>query len=104
MRAATATSIPVTRTPRPRSSLKGPALATGDLEIVATARDATGRITSARLTVWVAGPSAKPEREAKEPALTLQLDRRSYRPGETAKVWVSANTRGRPILIVLEGA
>jgi uncharacterized protein YfaS (alpha-2-macroglobulin family) len=81
-----------------------PAAAQGELQVVAAARDSTGRTASAILSLWVAGPEAKPARETREPQLTVRLDRRTYRPGDTARAWVSSNTRAKPILVTVEGA
>jgi alpha-2-macroglobulin len=86
-----------------KASATVPAKVQGDLLIEATALDPTGRKTSARYTIWVVSPDYKPQKEPVEPTLTVRLDRRTYRPGETARVWVSANTRTRPILVTLEG-
>jgi hypothetical protein len=87
-----------------RATAAVPAAAPGELEIRALARDATGRETLALLSVCVAGAGARPENESREPTLTLRLDRRGYQPGDRARIWVSANTHDRPILVAAEGA
>jgi hypothetical protein len=86
-----------------KASAKVPAKAEGDLIITAAAVDATGRKSSAELSIWVADASAKVGRETREPMLWIKLDRRNYTPGDTVKAWVRTNTGGRPILLTVEG-
>jgi uncharacterized protein YfaS (alpha-2-macroglobulin family) len=79
-----------------------PAGAEGTVIVTATAPDQTGRLASAELSVWVAGPFAKRE-VAKEPQVQMRLDRKSYRPSDTATAWITTNVSGRPLLITVEG-
>jgi uncharacterized protein YfaS (alpha-2-macroglobulin family) len=80
-----------------------PAGGEGTVIVTATALDQTGRLASAELSVWVAGPFAKREVARKEPQVQLRLDRKSYRPGDTATAWITTNVSGRPLLITVEG-
>lgn len=85
-----------------KAAARVPAKAAGNLSILATALDRTGRKASAQLTVWTAGPSAKFEKEEQGPVLTLKPDRRSYEPGRTTGIWVNSNTP-RPVLLTVSG-
>lgn len=90
-------------TGRARASV--PVLAPGEVEIVAMTTDSTGRKTSATLSIYVADPNARPERETKQPQVQVRLDRRgAYRPGDVAKIFVTTNTPARPLLVTAEGA
>ncbi|HVT13542.1 MAG TPA: MG2 domain-containing protein [Fimbriimonadaceae bacterium] len=86
-----------------KASFNLPARDAGDFVIYATAPDGTGRTAKAQTGIWVWGNFEKPKKEKPEPTIDLKLDKRVYVPGETAKVIVGTNTRGRPILVVVEG-
>ena len=98
----TQTRVNVPKTGRATATV--PAMAPGSLEVLATVVDPTGRKAQAALNVWVAGrrdvPSLTP---TEDPAVSLKLDRRTYAPGDTAQVFATTNTPGRPTLLVVEG-
>ena len=80
-----------------------PAKEAGDLEIFATAQDATRHTARASLGLYVSGNYEPPEKEDVEPTLDVRLDRRVYRPGEKAKALVRTNHPKLPVLLVAEG-
>lgn len=82
---------------------KLPANAQGDLYIEASAKDKTGRIARARMTMWVADANSKGEKEDEDPTLKIRLDHKTYKPGDIVKANVTGTTKGSPILLIAEG-
>lgn len=82
-----------------------PAKTEGDVTILATALDRTGRRTRTSISVWVAGAGSKLEKseQDKHPTISIALDRNEYSSGDAIKSWVTTNTPERPILITAEG-
>ncbi|HZO08573.1 MAG TPA: alpha-2-macroglobulin family protein, partial [Myxococcota bacterium] len=60
----------------------------GVYRILARVADAQGRDNQAELRVWVAGGRVPPRRELEQEDVTLVPDRRTYQPGEVAKLLV----------------
>ncbi|MGC4044886.1 MAG: MG2 domain-containing protein [Armatimonas sp.] len=87
-----------------KAAAKVPAAKEGNVLVEATVTDSTGRKSTATTSIWVMDPDAKPEKEEQEPTVTLRLDRKTYKPGDTAQVYLSANTPTRPVLLTVEGA
>lgn len=86
-----------------RGTIQLPARQAGDLYVVASAGDGTGRFARARLDFWVAGNFEKAPQETPEPTLNLRLDRPVYAPGEEVRALATTNRPDRPMLLVLEG-
>ncbi len=86
-----------------RASTTLPAKSEGDLEVQATLPDGTGRTAKASMDAYVAGLGYKPGAEDKSPTAELKLDRRIYKPGETANAYFQTNRPKRPSLLVVEG-
>lgn len=82
---------------------KLPANAEGTLDIRATAKDNTGRTAKTSFQMYVAGPDSKAEKEEEQPSVQLRLDRKAYKPGDTANTNVAGARTGSPILLVAEG-
>jgi uncharacterized protein YfaS (alpha-2-macroglobulin family) len=80
-----------------------PAQVVGDLTVKATAIDASGRKALSEINVYVAGAKDKTVRESLEPEVTVKLDRRRYKPGDTVKAYFVTNQPKRPMLATLEG-
>ncbi len=80
-----------------------PAKAEGDITIDAEAGDGTGRTAHASLSTYVVGPEGKIERVTQGPTIQTMLNKRGYNPGDTASGHVLVNTKGWPILMVVEG-
>lgn len=87
-----------------KASAKVPAAREGSVEVVATVTDSTGRKSFATAHIWVMDPDAEPEKEEQEPTVTLRLDHKTYKPGDTAQVYLTTNTPSRPTLLTVEGA
>ena len=67
----------------------------------ATVRDAQGRVSTFENFVWVLKPGEDYGWNYRD--LTVQLDRKSYAPGDTATVLVGNPQPGAPVLVTLEG-
>ena len=80
-----------------------PAQKSGELRVEATMPDGSGRTAQTAFSFYAADPNYTPPKERVQPAVTLKLDKKMYRPGETAKVLVSTNVPTRPVLAVVEG-
>ena len=87
------------------ATAKVPAKTEGDIVVIATAADSTGRKTRASLSLWIAGANTKVEKEqeSKYPTVSLKLDRKTYGIGDTVKAWITTNTLDHPILVTAEG-
>ena len=67
----------------------------------ASVKDAQGRVSTFENFVWVIEPGADYGWNYRD--LTLQLDRKTYAPGDTATVLVGNPKPGAPVLVTLEG-
>ena len=73
----------------------------GGYLVRATVRDAQGRASTFENFVWVLKPGEDYGWNSRD--LTVQLDRKSYAPGDTATVLVGNPKPGAPVLVTLEG-
>lgn len=89
--------------PTGRASTELPAKAAGNVRIVGTVKDSTGRTTSDTLHVYVAGPFTKGEQEQEGPSIDMKLDKKSYLPGDTVSLYTTTNRGFKPILVTVEG-
>lgn len=80
-----------------------PAKAEGDLTIKAFAPDGTGRVAKTEMSAYAIGPFEREVTQQQGPILNIKLDRRVYKPGDVANAHISSNTKGSPVLLVLEG-
>ncbi len=80
-----------------------PAQSPGELRVEATMPDGSGRTARTSFSFYAADPDYEEEKPDVQPSVTLKLDKKMYRPGDTAKVLVSTNVAKRPILAVVEG-
>jgi len=62
----------------------------GSYLITATITDAKGRVNSSKITRWVAGGGLPPVRTVEREKVNLILDKKEYRPGETAEIFLQA--------------
>jgi len=99
----TSTSVKIPATGKATMTL--PAREEGDFIIYASAPDGTGRMAKSSARIWVWGNFEKPKKtkEKPQPTIGVKLDKRLYEPGETAKAFVSTNTKDWPVLVVVEG-
>ncbi len=97
----TETQVLVPPTGKLRYSL--PALRAGDMIVEAICDDGTGRKTSARLWLEVAGNFGRNTLVDRGPNINIRLDRNSYVPGQIAHAFVTTNSVGHPILLVTQG-
>jgi uncharacterized protein YfaS (alpha-2-macroglobulin family)/protocatechuate 3,4-dioxygenase beta subunit len=74
----------------------------GYLKLYALARDSTGRLTDESAWVWSAAEGWAIA-SAGRSTLEIVTDKRSYRPGETAKVLLNATTPNLDVLFTIEG-
>ncbi len=80
-----------------------PALAFGSLSLVATTQDTHGRKASGNAEIYVAGMDSVPTKTVEQPRLEGRLDKRTYKPGDQVKVYVTTNRPSRPILMTFTG-
>ena len=81
-----------------------PALAEGELTILASTVDRTGRHASASEVVWVASLDYKPlEEKDDNPSLELKTDKRIYKPGDGVRAYAITNRPKQPILFLMTG-
>ncbi|MDV6375426.1 alpha-2-macroglobulin family protein [Deinococcus arenicola] len=73
----------------------------GGYLVRATVKDAQGRASTFENFVWVLKPGEDYGWNYRD--LTVQLDRKSYAPGDTATVLVGNPKPGAPVLVTLEG-
>lgn len=73
----------------------------GGYLVRATVKDARGRTSTFENFVWVLKPGEDYGWNYRD--LTVQLDRKSYAPGDTATVLVGNPRPGAPVLVTLEG-
>ena len=84
-------------------------MATDSYYFLATAKDAQGHLVADSTSVWVAAgnrPFFYDEREAKQQPLTVKLDKKVYKQGETAKVIITGpftGKEGMEALVAIEG-
>ncbi|HSV74074.1 MAG TPA: MG2 domain-containing protein [Chthonomonadales bacterium] len=71
----------------------------GDLRLVASAADVAGRRTRSSVFVWVSGDDGEVQTEYAD--LALMADRRSYNPGDTARVMIAAARTGQHALVIV---
>ncbi|MBU1239531.1 Ig-like domain-containing protein, partial [Myxococcota bacterium] len=62
----------------------------GSYRITATIHDAKGRKNSTSITRWVSGGSLPPVRKVEREKVQLILDKKEYKPGDTAEVFIQA--------------
>jgi uncharacterized protein YfaS (alpha-2-macroglobulin family) len=74
----------------------------GDIEVNARADDAKGNRITAHASIW-AWDEAVSEYAYRYPALEVLLDRKRYRPGDTARVIVNTEVQNALVLATLEG-
>lgn len=89
--------------PNGKARLTLPARKEGSFEIDARTKDSAGRVSVSRTTVYVYGNYEPPKKEKPQPRAEVKLDRKVYRPGDTAKALVTTNMKDWPILVVVEG-
>lgn len=87
-----------------KAAAKIPAAREGYVQVIATVTDRVGRKATAITQIWVMDPDAKLEKEEQEPTVTLRLDHKTYKPGDTAQVYLAVTTPSRPTLLTIEGA
>ncbi|MBB6051644.1 alpha-2-macroglobulin family protein [Armatimonas rosea] len=75
----------------------------GDIDLIATARDSAGREAQTHQTLWVTPRDEVAEDSTRLAGLTLATDKRSYAPGETAQVVIGAAETGQTVLLTIEG-
>jgi len=73
----------------------------GDLRLVATTVDASGRRTRSSAYVWVSSDEGEVQTEYAD--LALMADRKRYKPGDTARVMIAAARTGQHALVTIEG-
>jgi len=77
----------------------------GDIDLIATAKDASGREAQTHQTLWVT-PASDGDTDLAQnglSGLTLATDKRSYAPGETARVVIGAAETGQTAILTIEG-
>src|SRR5262249_24981193 len=75
----------------------------GELRLLASARDARGRTVHVRIYLWVTSDAGE-EMETEYANLSLLTDKRRYMPGDTARVLINAKLTGETVLLTVEGA
>ena len=77
----------------------------GDIDLIATAKDSAGREAQTHQTLWVT-PASDGDTDLTQSGLsglTLATDKRSYAPGETARVVIGAAETGQTAILTIEG-
>ena len=72
----------------------------GHYKIIATARDADGRLVKTTTTNWVAGDSAIPWRQENDTSIELVPARREYRVGDRAEILITSPYPGEAQALV----
>lgn len=75
----------------------------GDIELLASARDRAGREARTHQTLWVTPANEQEPDTTRLSQLTLATDKRSYAPGETAQVVIGTAETGQTVLLTVEG-
>lgn len=86
-----------------KASINLPAKEEGDIVVEAEAKDSTGRIAKSAMHFWVVNPKEKAAKKDEQPSLTIKLDKKSYKPGDIVKAFVSLNNAKKPMLLTFEG-
>ena len=72
----------------------------GHYKIIATARDADGRLVKTTTTNWVAGDATIPWRQENETSIELVPARREYRVGDKAEILIASPYQGETQALV----
>ena len=75
----------------------------GDLDLIATTKDSAGHEAQTHQTLWVTPQDETSADSTRLSGLTLATDKRSYAPGETARVVIGAADTGQTVLLTIEG-
>ncbi len=75
----------------------------GDIDLIATAKDSAGREAQTHQTLWVTPADDTDLVQNGLSGLTLATDKRSYAPGETARVVIGAAETGQTAILTIEG-
>ena len=75
----------------------------GDIDLIATAKDSAGREAQTHQTLWVTPADEADTQQSGLSGLTLATDKRSYAPGETARVVIGAAETGQTAILTIEG-
>ena len=75
----------------------------GDVRIVAVARDRLGNRITGSAWVWCYSEAYEEAEGTRYPDLKIITDKKSYMPGETAKVLINAAKPGQTALVTVEG-
>ena len=75
----------------------------GDIHVAATAYDGRGNRITASAWVWCTGEAYEEAAGTRYPDLKIITDKKTYTPGETARVLINAAKPGRTALVTVEG-